>query len=137
MATPAHPRTITNAQTFTRGQTASDWTRFKRLNGAKQWHAGLATNVDVNVRTIPQTAHSVPMLIPKHTGASRIRRTTGQWTDFIAWQHADWVSKESEDGNPDVKVLHLNRLCNCTKTNFTIREAGCPKCAVYVHKTIQ
>jgi hypothetical protein len=137
MATVAHPRTSSNNQAGTRGLSASDWTRLKRLNGARTYDTVIANNTDVNVATVPQNSHSVPMLIPRRTGESRIQRTNGQWLDYKASQTADYIYSKSDTNNTNAKNLQLVRVCNCTTTSLNIDQAGCGKCGVYRHKTIQ
>lgn len=137
MATVAHPRTSSNNQAGTRGLSAADWTRLQRLRGAKAYATAIAANDDTNVATVPQTAHSVPMLIPRNTGASRIRRTNSQWLDYKASQTADYILSKADTNNTNANNLQLTRLCDCTTTSINVKLAGCLKCGVYRHKTIQ
>jgi hypothetical protein len=137
MATVAHPKTIGNNQTGTRGLSAADWTRLKRLGGAKTYATVIATNEDTNIATVRQNPYSVPMLTPRQTGASRIRRTNSQWLDYKASQTADYIYSKSHVNNTNAKNLQLTRLCNCTTVSLNIDRTGCKKCGVYTHKTIQ
>ena len=137
MATVAHPKTIGNNQTGTRGLSAADWTRLKRLQGAKTYATVIANNTDINVPTPLQAKYAVPMLIPRHTGESRIQRTNGQWLDYKASQTADYITSKSHISNTNAKNLQLTRLCNCTTTSLNVDRTGCKKCGVYTHKTIQ
>ena len=140
MATVAHPRTASNAQRGTIGLSAGDWIRLKRLQGvssARSYGVVVDTNIDVDIPTVHQIGHSVPMLAPKHTGASRIRRTNGQWTDFKASQTADYITRmPNASGNLNAGLLVSTKLCNCIKTNTVIKITEC-KCAVYTHKSIK
>ena len=137
MATVAHPKTSSNNQAGTRGLSAADWTRLKRLNGAKMYATVIAANKDTNVATVRQLPHSVPMLIPRRTGESRIQRTNGQWLDYKASQVADYIVSTTHTNNTNAKSLKLTRLCDCTVTTLNVDRTGCKKCAVYTHKTIQ
>jgi hypothetical protein len=137
MATVAHPRTSSNNQTGTRGLSAADWTRLKRLNGAKAYATVISGNKDVNTPTPLQAVHAVPMLIPRHTGESRIQRTNGQWLDYKASQTSDFIYSKSHINNTNAKNLQLRRLCDCTVTSLNIDRTACTKCGVYRHKTIQ
>lgn len=137
MATVAHPRTSSNNQAGTRGLSAADWTRLQRLRGAKTYATDIAANTDVNVATVPQTPHSVPMLVPRHTGTSRIRRTNGSWLDYKASQVADYIVSNTTSLNTNARNLQLTRLCNCTTVSINVDRTGCKKCGVYTHKTIQ
>jgi len=137
MATVAHPKTIGNNQTGTRGLSAADWTRLKRLNGAKTYATVIANNTDINVPTPLQAKYGVALLIPRHTGESRIQRTNGQWLDYKASQTADFIYSKSNINNTNAKNLQLTRLCNCTTVSLNVDRTGCKKCGVYTHKTIQ
>ncbi len=137
MATVAHPRTSSNNQAGTRGLSASDWTRLQRLRGAKAYATVISTNKDINVPTVRQTPYSVPMLIPRRTGESRIQRTNGQWLDYKASQTADYILSRANVNNPNANNLQLTRLCNCTTVSLNVDRTGCKKCGVYTHKTIQ
>ena len=137
MATVAHPRTSSNNQAGTRGLSAADWTRLQRLRGAKAYATAIAANNDTNIATVPQNSHSVPMLIPRSTGASRIRRTNSQWLDYKASQTADYIFSKSDINNTNANNLEVTRLCDCTTASLSIKYPGCLKCGVYRHKTIQ
>jgi hypothetical protein len=137
MATVAHPRTSSNNQAGTRGLSAADWTRLKRLNGAKTYATVIANNTDVNTPTPLQAKYGVPLLIPRRTGESRIQRTNSQWLDYKASQTADYIYSKSHVNNTNAKNLQLTRVCNCTTTSLNVDRTGCLKCGVYRHKTIQ
>jgi hypothetical protein len=112
MATVAHGRTSSNNQRGTVGLSAGDWIRLKRLQGARGYDTTLANNTDVDVPTVGQTAHSVPMLNPKHTGGSRIRRTNEQWINYRASQTGDYVQNTTLDTCQYPRILYPLRICN-------------------------
>ena len=136
MATVAHPKSSPGVGT--RALSAADWTRLQRLRGAKAYATVIAANKDTNVPTVGQTPYSVPMLTPRHTGSSRIRRTTTQWTDHIASQKFDYVSKKMDSTNTNAQDVYNTVLCTCVTTALGTKTTGCHRhCGVYTHKTIQ
>jgi hypothetical protein len=142
MATVAHGRTSSNNQRGTVGLSAGDWIRLKRLqgvSGARSYATTIATNTDVDVPTFPQDTHSVATLIKKHTGASRIRRTAGQWIDYRASQTADVVQIFNFDSCEMPRLAFPIRVCDCADDGIQPgpKLAGTRKCGVYTHKTIQ
>ena len=139
MATVAHGRTSSNNQRGTVGLSAGDWIRLKRLRGARGYATTVSDNTDVDIPTVGQMTRAVPMLAPKHTGASRIRRTNGQWTDYVASQTADYVLNTGEfDSVGYPRILYPVRVCDCSTIIPPVpKMAGTRKCGVYTHKTIQ
>jgi len=67
----------------TRAISAGDWVRLRRLQGARHYLTTVSNGTDINVPTIPQTPYNPALLIPRITGSSRIRRTTGDYISFI------------------------------------------------------
>jgi hypothetical protein len=127
-----------NISAGTRGLSAGDWTRIKRLRGATTYvSVNLATNEDIAPPVNPQLGYSAAFLIPRVVGTSKIRRTASSWTDFVASQKADYILRAQNLTNPNAKSLTLTTLCNCTTTAITVKTTGCSKCGVYTHKTIQ
>ena len=123
-----------NVSAQTRGLSAADWTRLQRLRGARSYMTSVASNEDVNISTVPQTSYNPSLLIPRNTGASRIRRPASDWISYIGSQTADFVRQS--DTSTNGKQLTSTRLCDCTSTTLTTRTTGCKKCSVYVHKTM-
>ena len=123
-----------NVSAQTRGLSAADWTRLQRLRGARSYMTSVASNEDVNVATVPQIPYNPSLLIPRHTGASRIRRSTSDWISYVGSQTADFVLQSSTVTNG--KQLTSTKLCDCTTTTLNTRTTGCQKCSVYVHKTM-
>ena len=123
---------MSNLGTQTRGLSAGDWTRLKRLRGARtsgytytaggSTYAGdLTTNVDLNPTEAGQTPRNPALLIPyEANGTSNILRPASKWTDFVASRTADYVT-QSRAVAPDGATLNGNvlretRLCDCTTT---------------------
>ena len=72
-----------------------------------------------------KTLYSIPRLIPKTTGGSRIRFTASQYTALKAFYSADRVSqKQLLNG----KVLTVTRVCNCNTSNPK-KQGLCPECS--------
>lgn len=127
---------MSNAQTQTRGLSAGDYTRLKRLRGAKSYvTANLTTNRDIAAPPAAQTPYTLSSLIKPVVGTSRIRRTASNWTDYKASQTADIVTSASNGLNGN--VLTRTKLCDCTSATLNVKLANCTKCAVYIHKSIQ
>lgn len=137
---------MSNLGTQTRGLSAGDWTRLKRLQGARtsgytytsggSTYAGdLTTNVDLNPREAGQTPRNPALLIPyEAAGTSNILRPASKWTDFIASRTADYVT-QSRRVAPDGTVLNGNvlrrtTLCNCTTTVLNTKIGLCRTCVV-------
>jgi hypothetical protein len=123
-----------NLSAQTRGLSAADWTRLQRLRGARSYLTTVASKKDINVATVPQTPYNPSLLIPRHTGPSRIQRPASDWISYVGSQTADFVLQKDTVVNG--KQLTKTRLCNCTVSSLTTRTTGCKKCSVYVHKTM-
>lgn len=142
MATVAHGRTSSNNQRGTTGLSAGDYIRLKRLqafSSARDYATTIADNTDVDVPTVPQVAYTLPSLIKKHTGASRIRRTNEQWINYRASQTADVINIFNSDPCQMPRLAVPIRICDCNDDGIEPgpKLAGTRKCAVYTHKTIQ
>lgn len=113
---------MSNMQTGTRGLSAGDYTRLKRIRGAKSYvTANLEDNVDISS--------------PTRVGVGRIRRPASMWLDYKASQTADFVTSASTGLNGN--TLSLTKLCDCTTASLPVKMTGCSKCGVFTHKTIQ
>lgn len=125
-----------NMQTGTRGLSAGDWTRLQRLRGAKTYATvNLATNKDISPTPPAQTVYTRSSLIKANIGTDRIRRPASMWTDYVASQRADFVTRSNTGLNGN--ALTVTTLCNCTTTTLAVKRTGCSKCGVFTHKTIQ
>jgi hypothetical protein len=122
-------------QRGTRGLTAGDWVRLKRLNGAVGrmiYVAGPASppipilNKDITnppARSEPQSGRRVYT----EFGTSRIRRPASNWTDYKAAQVADYVTETPAGACGFGKNLTINRLCTCA-TSSAKKVGLCPTC---------
>jgi hypothetical protein len=123
-----------NVSAQTRGLSAADWTRLQRLRGARSYLVNAQSNKDINPPTIPQTPYNPALLIPRHTGVSRIQRPASDWISYVGSQTADFVLQKGTTTNG--KQLTSTKLCDCSTSALTTRTTGCKKCSVYVHKTM-
>ena len=127
---------MSNLQTGTRGLSAGDWTRLKRLRGAKTYvTANLTTNQDIAPTPVAQLPYTPSALIKRVVGTSKIRRPASMWTDYKGSQTADFVTRSNTGLNGN--ALSVTKLCSCATTSLTTRLANCTKCAVFIHKSIQ
>jgi hypothetical protein len=134
-----------NPSAQTRGLSAGDWIRLQRLRGARSYLVNAQSNKDINPPTIPQTPYNPSLLIPRHTGVSRIQRPASDWISYVGSQTADYVLQEGTTSTDTLtgrvtvvngKQLISTRLCDCTNTILNTRTTGCKKCSVYIHKTM-
>ena len=118
---------------------ASDWTRIKKLNGAKGnmlYKFGTSSPPPVP-NPYKDVVNPSPRLEPEggrrvytEFGTSKIRRPASNYTDFIASQRADFIS---ETTNPSTggKVLTQTKICSCSTTINVMkgRYGICRKCS--------
>jgi hypothetical protein len=130
---------MSNAQQGTRGLTAGDWVRLKRLRGAKTYNSvNLATNKDIVPPQFPQQYYIGGAInVFSTTGTSKIRRTASNYTDYIASQTADFVlSSKASNTSPSV-TNSVTKLCNCATPSYSVKKLGiCTKCNVTTHVRI-
>lgn len=138
---------MSNAQTQTRGLSAGDWVRLKRLVGARSngysngTTNGLLTssspifNKDVKPTVTRQLPYSLPIHSYKVVGTSKIRRTASAWTDYRASQTADYVLPHVfQNVSPSSNAnLGVTRLCDCSTEPLQVKQTQCTKCVVPTH----
>lgn len=140
---------MSNAQAQTRGLSAGDWVRLKRLTGARSngysngTTDGVLTesspifNKDVNPTVIPQLPYSLPIHSYKVVGTSKIRRTASAWTDYRASQTADYVLPYVfAPSSPPPPKLATIKVCDCSATPLFVKNTQCTKCVVPTHVRI-
>lgn len=120
---------MSNLSRGTRNMSASDWTRLKRLGGAKGYSAtvqgvtpGLGDtttaiyprNKDIGVaQEGPQQPRNQSLLIPyEGAGTHRILRPASSWTDFVASQTADYIITDIAASNTTSVIQTRNTVCN-------------------------
>lgn len=123
---------MSNSQTQTRGLSAGDWVRLKRLIGARTYQTvNLATDKDISPTPHPQLPYHLPIHSYKVVGTSKIRRTASNWIDYKASQTADYVIREASSTTS--AKLAVVRICDCQKTELDVKYTGCTKCVVPTH----
>ena len=130
---------FSNAQTGTRGMSASDWIRMKRLRGARTYQTvNLNTNKDIAPPQFPQNEiHNYsPINVFPVVGTSKIRRPASSWTDYVASQTADYVLRSQNAVNTTSVKRTLVRLCDCTTSTVTTKPGICTKCNTTTHVRI-
>jgi hypothetical protein len=129
---------MSNAQQGTRGLSSADWTRLKRLKGAANLTTIIGLNTDIGGNpskpaVANQLQYSPEFHSPRQGGTSRIRRTASSWTDFKAFNSADYVTQvQSSNGgvNTNGKVLTVDKLCTCETPPYQVNKQGlCITCS--------
>lgn len=114
---------------------ASDWTMFLKRK------AGVQFETEVQKATVPPPASSVPygpaLLIPRDVGRSRIRRTAGDYTNFVASRWAERTFLQQGTGRSGENALNTGamtrfriRMCNCTTISLSEQAYPCKACGV-------
>lgn len=131
---------MSNAQQGTRGLSAGDWVRLKRLRGAKTYNSvNLATNKDIYVQPANQIVvdSNSAINVFRVVGTSKIRRTASNWTDYRASQTADFVlTSQAATTSPSVTNT-VTKICDCATPSYSVKKLGiCTKCNVFTHVRI-
>lgn len=130
---------MSNAQQGTRGLSAGDWVRLKRLRGARTYQTvNLDTNKDIVPPTFPQQHYLRGAInVFSTTGTSKIRRTASNWIDYKASQTADYVlTSQASTTSPSVTNT-VSKVCSCISPEYTVKKLGiCTKCNVTTHVRI-
>jgi hypothetical protein len=137
---------MSNGQMQTRGLSAADWTRLKRLNGAKNYVTEKLTGEkDINPPPNPQLPYGRPIQVYRSVGTSKIRRPASDWIAYRASQTADFPTpsgvlfpgfNNDENFGPTGTAQTMTRLCSCTNAIIDTKVAGCTKCIVPTHVRI-
>jgi hypothetical protein len=111
-----------NIQRGTRGLSAGDWVRLKRLSGARTFDTDVTTNP--NPRTEVETGRRVYT----EFGTSKIRRPASNFTDYVASQTVDYVVEKPAGSCGAGKALTVRKICKCD-TSSAIKHGGlCVTC---------
>jgi hypothetical protein len=105
---------------------ASDWTRMKKLNGARgnmlysYTPTSPATPIGYEDTINPPPINCCASTknnrhIYPEFGTSKIRRPASHYTDYIASQKADFIL-ETTDNSTGAKILTQKRICSCSTT---------------------
>jgi hypothetical protein len=132
---------MSNAGQQTRGLSAGDWTRMKRLIGARTsgytYTAGgstyvgdLTSNNDINPTNPAKYKYNNALMIPYDgAGKSRILRPASKWTDFVGAIGLDFVT-QTRSINTNATSLSVTKICGCTTTSLLPRIGICKVCVV-------
>lgn len=144
------PSGMSNAQQGTRGLSAGDWVRLKRLQGARSnGYSYTANSVSVsgvlttNKDIVPPQPNQFeihnfsPISVYPVVGTSKIRRAASSWTDYIASQTADYVlTSQATTTNPSVTNT-VTKLCRCSAPSYSVKKTGlCRICNQFTHVRI-
>lgn len=142
---------MSNAQQGTRGLSAGDWVRLKRLRGARA--NGYSNSSTSGVLSPSSSIYNKDIVPPQSNqfeihnysaisvypvvGTSKIRRTASNWTDYIASQTADYVlTSQASTTSPSV-TNSVTKLCSCSTPSYSVKKTGqCMKCNQFTHVRI-
>lgn len=129
-----------NVQAGTRGLSAGDWIRLKRLQaprGLIYYKSGpnspppLEYNKDITnsvLRLEPESGRRVYT----EFGTSKVRRPASSWTDYIASQTADYVL-ERQNSETKSRSLDIHKDCTCNETSITLQTVDMDTDVIYVY----
>jgi hypothetical protein len=128
-----------NVQRGTLKMDAGDWTRIKKLNGARgnmyvnygaaspappPLLTGITNPPQVNCCAIKTSRHVYPEF-----GTSKIRRPASNYTDYKASQIVDYVLQSSSGTCGPGQSLNATRVCDCAISKSVISHNGlCVAC---------
>jgi len=117
-----------NNSAGTRGISAGDWVRLKRLNGARTVVSSQTGNLDINGSLTNNIQYPPPFHSPFTAGSSRIRRTASAYIDFVGSQRADYVTQIKSGAAGNLPQLFVTGVCNCIPVPLTTRQGVCVSC---------
>lgn len=147
---------FSNAQQGTRGMSASDWIRMKRLKGAREnGYTNGSTNgllSSLNTSGNPNQIFNKDVAPPQTNqdeihnksainvfpvvGTSKIRRPASNWTDYVASQTADYVLSSQNSINATSVKNTVVKVCSCISTPLSTKTGICTKCNQTTHVRI-
>lgn len=102
----------------------ADWTRIKRQRG------GLNYLSDAPLMAVPPATPSAKhSSLPRDVGASKIRFTASDYTNYVASISTDYVLQASTGVQTNGTQRLVTRLCNCTTSVLAPKVGVCTKCA--------
>lgn len=121
-----------NVQAGTRGLSASDWVRLKRLRGSREFQNDKNGDV-VNPRpTLIETTQGARRVFTEF-GTSKIRRPASFWTEYRASQISDYVL-ESQSAITKSRTLVAKKVCTCDPQPDPIKHNGL--CITCIHNKV-
>jgi hypothetical protein len=116
-----------NVQAGTRGLSASDWIRLRRLRGSREYTNDSTVDVINPSPTLLETTKGARRVFTEF-GTSKIRRPASFWTDYRASQTVDYVL-ESQNSETKSRSLTANKVCTCDPQPNPVKHNGlCVKC---------
>jgi hypothetical protein len=119
---------MSNAQAGTRLTSSSDWTRLMKLRlvGKGSWNNAANTTAKPAAN---QSTYGTALMIPKTTGTSRNRNMASDWTNYVAYNTADYVLQTQPSSTNVGKTLTAFKVCTCDAPPYTPKKVGlCAKC---------
>jgi len=119
---------MSNGQAGTRLTSSSDWTRLKKLKAVGQGAWNNSRNASTEL-PIPQSTRNVSLLIPRTTGTSKYRNMASDWTNFKAYNAADYVVQSQAAITNVGKTLKAYKFCSCSVVPYSPLKKGlCAEC---------
>lgn len=132
---------MSNASAGTRGLSAGDWIRLKRINGAKGYGLttgnasspnGTATsaiyprNKDISPPEHLQQPYGKALLIPyEAVGKPKTMRSASDWIDYVASQEADYVTSAQTMGANRIvtpgMTNTITKVCDASADSVTLQ----------------
>lgn len=111
-----------NIQRGTRGLSAGDITRLKRLRGTRTFKTDVTTN------PAPRTEVETGRRVHTEVGGSKIRRPASNFTDYIASQTVDYVLEKPAGSCGAGKALTVHKICTCDTSSAIKHNGLCRSC---------
>lgn len=121
-----------NVQAGTRGLSAGDWVRLKRLRGSREYRNDSTVDVVNPSPTLLETTKGARRVFTEF-GTSKIRRPASFWVDYRASQTADYVL-EGQNTCPNGRTLTAYKVCDCSTSSAIKHNGLCIKC---VHDKVE
>ena len=118
-----------NIQQGTRGMSAGDWTRLKRLRGARNFEA--QKPADITNPLGPHFESKTGRRVYTEFGTPKVRRPASFYTDYRASQTADYIIQSTNSSNLIGKDLAQVWLCDCSRPSTGVLKGNvgvCVKC---------
>lgn len=115
-----------NIQAGTRGLSAGDWIRLKRLRGSREFQNDKDGDITNPSPTLLETTKGARRVFTEF-GTSKIRRPASFWTDYRASQTTGYVL-EAQNSETKSRSLTVNKVCNCSTSDAIKHNGLCIKC---------
>lgn len=115
-----------NVQAGTRGLSAGDWIRLKRLQGSRNFQSDKDGDITNPSPLLLETTQGARRVFTEF-GTSKIRRPASFWTDYRASQTTDYVL-EAQNSETKSRSLTANKVCTCDTSDTIKHNPTCIKC---------